>query len=926
MNCDKDQKLLFSILFTTLSILALLVLIESTGGHGYAGGGKHSNRGPCTTVTGGERVLEWEEYIAVSGKNTSNFRARYLHGNINRGILNIHVNVGSLYKKMVEVKNLVQQEKPHILGLSECELRKRNHDLNFLKIPGYELLLPRSWDVYGKARVVVYIKKSLEYEHLLQLEHEDIQSIWVRAGFKNTKKIYFSHQYREHTSTLGSSMASQRTALDKMLAQWEDAVIHDTSGVPNEVHVAGDMNLDSLGGRWLEPCYSLVSLSRMVELCCSANNFSQMLDKITRVQYNSIRKETATSCIDHVYCNAKYRMSNVRVITFGSSDHDAIAYTRFSKEPHPPSRTIRKRSYKNFKEAEYIRDVANLDFTDVYTTQDVDDAAALLTTKLVEILNVHAPWIVYQRRKHYTPWLTPDTKKLMLERDKYKEQAKSLATVEGRRVSPEQEELWKKYKTLRNNISNRTSQEEIRYKRAKVDDSKDNPSQLWGLAKNFMKWTSSGPPTQLEVEDGKKITLYTKASLIAKVMNEFFVSKVQNIVSNLKKLPKDLSGCRKIMQGRNLSISLKFVSIRKVRKLLGSLKNKTSTSIDQLDNYTVELVADQIAWPLHQVITLSIMQQKFPSSWKYTKIVPLHKKKSNLKRENYRPVAILSPLSKILEKVMYEHIYDYFERNNLFHSSLHGYRKDRSTMSALLSMYDKWVKAASNKQVSGVVLVDLSAAFDLVSPSLLIQKLKVYGFQEDIAIWITSYLTNRYQAVWIDHVFSSYLENSIGVPQGSNLGPLFFLIFFNDLPTFITEDIDCYADDSTLGATAGKVEDISLKLSRDCENLSDWMHGNSFKLNADKTHFLAMGTSQRLKTLDGQLEVVMDGVLLEESKDKYEVLLGVTMQCDLKWSEQVEKLVGKLKTRLSGLHNLKHIMGKNTKKSIVEGVFNSVLC
>ena len=213
-----------------------------------------------------------------------------------------------------------------------------------------------------------------------------------------------------------------------------------------------------------------------------------------------------------------------------------------------------------------------------------------------------------------------------------------------------------------------------------------------------------------------------------------------------------------------------------------------------------------------------------------------------------------------------------------------------------------------------------------MSPSLLIQKLKVYGFQEDIAIWITSYLTNRYQAVWIDHVFSSFLENSIGVPQGSNLGPLFFLIFFNDLPTFITEDIDCYADDSTLGATAGKVEDISVKLSRDCENLSDWMHGNSFKLNADKTHFLAMGTSQRLKTLDGQLEVVMDGVLLEESKDKYEVLLGVTMQCDVKWSEQVEKLVGKLKTRLSGLHNLKHIMGKNTKKSIVEGVFNSVLC
>ena len=271
------------------------------------------------------------------------------------------------------------------------------------------------------------------------------------------------------------------------------------------------------------------------------------------------------------------------------------------------------------------------------------------------------------------------------------------------------------------------------------------------------------------------------------------------------------------------------------------------------------------------------------------------------------------------------HIYNYFERNKLFHPSLHGYRKDRSTMTALLSMYEKWVMAARKGQVSGVVLVDLSAAFDLVTPSLLIQKLKIYGFEEDITTWILSYLTDRYQSVWIDHVFSDFLENSIGVPQGSNLGPLFFLIFFNDLPTFIQEDIDRYADDSTMGATGAQVAEISTKLSSDCDQLSNWMYGNKFKLNADKTHFLVMGTSERLRVTE-QLSVEMDGVALKESVEKSEILLGVVIQSDLKWSLQLKALTDKLKKRLTGLEKLKNIMNRFNKKNMVQCVFNSVLC
>ena len=216
------------------------------------------------------------------------------------------------------------------------------------------------------------------------------------------------------------------------------------------------------------------------------------------------------------------------------------------------------------------------------------------------------------------------------------------------------------------------------------------------------------------------------------------------------------------------------VTIEKVNKLLKSLKNTRSTSIDELDNFCVKISADIIDKPLYHIITLSIIQKKFPRNWKYSKVIPLHKKGDRLDRKNYRPVAILSPLSKILQKVMYEQLYNYFTENKIFSPDLHGYRQHRSTQTALMTMYDRWVKAAASGKVSGALLLDLSAAFDLVDPELLIQKLQIYGLQEDYLSWIHSYLTGRHQAVWLDHSFSEFLHCEVGVPQGSNLGHFSF--------------------------------------------------------------------------------------------------------------------------------------------------------
>ena len=202
------------------------------------------------------------------------------------------------------------------------------------------------------------------------------------------------------------------------------------------------------------------------------------------------------SCIDHLYTNAKHRISPVKILAWGASDHDAVSFIRYSKEPKPPSRTIRKRSFKNFDSGKYLHDMASVSFNDVHSSLDVDEAAVKLTENIVSVLNLHAPWIIFQQRKNYAPWVTESTVKMMKERDKLKTEAKELARLEGDNTSSVQRDKWCKFKKIRNQINNKIKYEEIQYKKGKLSECQNSSSQVWGLAKKFMDWSTAGPQSR----------------------------------------------------------------------------------------------------------------------------------------------------------------------------------------------------------------------------------------------------------------------------------------------------------------------------------------------------------------------------------------------------------------------------------------------
>ena len=239
----------------------------------------------------------------------------------------------------------------------------------------------------------------------------------------------------------------------------------------------------------------------------------------------------------------------------------------------------------------------------------------------------------------------------------------------------------------------------------------------------------------------------------------------------------------------------------------------------------------------------------------------------------------------------------------------------------------------------------MSAAFDVVDHDILLGKLKLYGFDEDTLKWIENYLSGRTQSVYIDGSFSSFLPVEVGVPQGSILGPLCYVLFTNDLPETVLETrshvhwshmtthcaecggLCCFADDSTFSVSSSDQDILTQKLSDGYSILADYMTNNCLKLNDDKTHLLVMTTTQKQRLLNMEVQINTRAEVIKPIK--YEKLLGIFIQDDLKWSEYIQNidksLIKQLNTRVNALTMISKVASFKTRLMVANGIFCSKL-
>ena len=261
-----------------------------------------------------------------------------------------------------------------------------------------------------------------------------------------------------------------------------------------------------------------------------------------------------------------------------------------------------------------------------------------------------------------------------------------------------------------------------------------------------------------------------------------------------------------------------------------------------------------ISRPLSIIINQSLCSGIFPCKLKLAKVIPLYKKEDQRVFGNYRPISLLSSISKIFEKVAFKQILEYFTSNNLLFESQYGFRENHSTELAALEFIDRIKLKINRKKIPFSIFLDLSKAFDALSHDILLTKLRYYGIQGMALNWFQSYLTKRSQYVQYNDTSSSIREIETGVPQGSILGSLLFIIYMNDIHTVSDKfSFILYADDTTLisplcsfsHCSQDDMNYVSTIINLELTKISDWLAVNKHSLNAAKTKFMLFHNYQK---------------------------------------------------------------------------------
>lgn len=406
---------------------------------------------------------------------------------------------------------------------------------------------------------------------------------------------------------------------------------------------------------------------------------------------------------------------------------------------------------------------------------------------------------------------------------------------------------------------------------------KDEPKLFWKYVRSKAK--TKEKITQLDKGNGElTINDHEKADVLNNHFASVFVDEGQEPLPQFQD------------HSPNSKIHRIIITEDKIVKAIGRLKANKAAGPDNIHPKFLKETADQIKVPLRIIFEKSMTGNRLVKSWKHANVTPIFKKGNKKDPGNYRPISITSLVGKLLQRIIRDVIVDHLDTNNLVSTEQHGFRSGKSCTTQLLEAIDDWTEAIDqNKQVD-VIYLDYKKAFDKVPHKRLLHKIKGYGIDGDILGWITDFLTDMEQEVVINGCESHTCRVTSGVPQGSVLGPVLFLIYINDLPEVIHNLTKMFADDTKI-YRAVNTDDQGQNLQEDLHRLNNWTRTWMMELNSDKCKHLKL--YQGTEKCNTSYSIVNQGIVHELQSVASENDLGVTIDTNLKFSKHVNLSVAK---------------------------------
>ena len=779
-----------------------------------------------------------------------------------------HINARSFPKHVHEIDKVVTEAGLDALGVSESFISK-NTPLSICKIPGYNLI-HKARDHKCRGGVGLLLKDHFEYKVIkLPIEHVQPELLFVEVTIGITK-IAIGVMYKSPLIPY-STYAAIHENLVAVTSRYQHCVL------------LGDMNIDML-----KPDSAAVRFFN--SYVTEPFALTQIIEEPTRITTNSstLIDLMLTTCPENIKAHGV-------VDTPGISDHCLIFCAYSLKKPKFKPKMVTRRDFRNFVAENFKNDMEIAPWGNIHAVDedDIDNKVVIFENIHRDLIDKHAPYRTFRVTRPATPWLNDDIKSMMDERDKYKNKF-------NKDKRPETDVL---YKDLRNRVSHAIRQSKIKVFNDKVNTKFKNPKLFHQALKNFSIVESKSNNMECTFDPSILNKEFIKNNN-AKVDDEIISDEINEILKKSKQQ----------------TFNFQEVTELEVSKIVKSIKTN-ACGIDGISALFLKLGIEHSVFALTDIINASFRYRKFPERWKKAIVKPIPKNNNPCVATDYRPISLLPAFSKILEKVVVKQMVEYLRNNGLLDKLQSAYKPQHSTITALLNVTDDIYEALENSELTFLVLLDYSKAFDCANHRLILAKLKAAGFCNEALSWINSYLTGRSQKVVTGTKESGWEAIVNGVPQGSVLGPLLFTVLVSDIKDVIKRGrYHLYADDTQLYYNC-KVEDANEtidKINSDLNNITNFSKKNCLKLNAGKSKYIIIGSRPNLKKLK-QTNLKAISINNEVIEREHEVKnLGVVFDETLSWARHVNLSVARAYGKLKNAWRFNKFLSQKSKTAVCE--------